>query len=102
MRFHRLAALAAAALLAACETNSYCMRPQPYAKAPSVAPIAAVNGLQIPDSPIALKVPPPTANETPFGGRMDDPQSPGRKKIVCLTDPPPMPANAQAGAVVAP
>jgi len=88
--------IASSVLLAGCASESYCLRQQRYDKAQSVAPIAAGEGLSLPQSPTALKVPPPPANDTPFGILLTG----GRKsnngtRVQCLDQPPPLPATIQ-------
>jgi hypothetical protein len=89
----RMVCLGAAAGLAACVANGYCLSKQRYDHAPSVPPIHGGEGLEVPTSPTALIVPPEPAVDVPFGARVPDPQHPGRTKIECLDQPPPMPSD---------
>jgi hypothetical protein len=88
------------ALLAGCGSKAYCMRDQKYDHVASIPPITGGDGLNIPNSPTALRVPPapPNAPDAPFGSKVVDPQHPGRTQYACLDEPPPLPAGADASA----
>lgn len=88
----RIAMLAAAALLGGCAANSYCLEDLDYQQAKSVPPIRGTDGLQIPESPGALRVPPAAPDSEPYGKKVKDEK--GNEKIVCLDRPPPMPPLA--------
>jgi hypothetical protein len=96
----RLPLLLGALLLAGCGSKAYCMREQRYDHVPSIPPITGGEGLNIPNSPTALRVPPPApgAQDEPYGSTVVDPRHPGRTQYACLDDPPPLPANAGAAA----
>jgi hypothetical protein len=96
----RLPLLFGALLLAGCNSKSYCMREQRYDHVPSIPPITGGEGLNIPNSPTALRVPPaaPNAPNEPFGSTVVDPKHPGRTQYACLDEPPPLPPNADATA----
>ena len=82
-------------VLAGCATgNRYCMGDQPYAHAPSVAPLQPVEGLKVPQSGSTLKIPPPPANPVPFGQEVTDAK--GKKVVECLDQPPPLPPQPEA------
>jgi hypothetical protein len=97
----RLAALLAVSLLAACGSKSYCLREQKYDHVASIPPVAGGDGLAIPSSPTALRVPPQPADvpDVPFGYKVTDAK--GRTQNACLDEPPPLPANADASATSA-
>jgi len=86
----RSAVLLATLALGACAANSYCKGEQSYEKAPSVPPLKPVEGLALPDSPSALKVPPPPANPVAYGETVKD--ADGDEVVRCLDKPPDMPA----------
>lgn len=88
----RFAILAAAALLGGCAANSYCLEEFDYQKAQSVPPIRGTEGLAIPDSPSALRIPPAAPDTEPYGKKVKDDK--GDEKIVCLDRPPAMPPLA--------
>jgi hypothetical protein len=90
----RLPLLVATLLLGACAAKSFCVQPQRYDHVASIPPMTATDGLNIPNSPTALKVPPPPAQDVPFGNRLVDPTHPGKLEYACLDEPPPMPAGA--------
>ncbi|MGH8523129.1 MAG: hypothetical protein ACREXY_02600 [Gammaproteobacteria bacterium] len=79
-----LAALGSAALLSACSTNSYCLAEQDYQKARVVPEMRSAEGLTMPNSPTALRLPPEPSSNEPFG--KEDSEGAG----VCLDKPPDM------------
>lgn len=81
----RVVVLAACCSLSACGVNKYCVTQQDYQIAGVVPELRPAAGLQLPDSPSALRLPPPPANRVPFGERAED------GTISCLDQPPPMP-----------
>lgn len=86
----RFAVLLACCGLAACGANSYCLVQQDYQKAEIVPELRAADGLEMPDSPSALRLPAAPANPAPFGVRNKDGEG------VCLDKPPRMPASPAA------
>ena len=86
------------ALLAGCDSKAYCMHEQKYDHVASIPPVTGGEGLNIPNSPTALRVPPAPAGapDAPFGSKVVDPQHPGRTQYSCLDEPPPLPAGADA------
>jgi len=64
--------------------NSYCLKPQKYDDAASLPPFQPVEGLTVPSSQTALRVPPLPANPVPFG------QADAEGTIMCLDQPPPL------------
>ena len=81
---------ASAALITGCASHSYCLGDQPYTHAKSVAPLQTAEGLKVPESNAALKIPPEPAQSIPYGRKVKDEK--GEETIECLDRPPPMPA----------
>jgi hypothetical protein len=98
----RLALSLAALFCSACTTRGYCLANQPYDHVASIPPITGGDGLNIPNSPTALKVPgaPPDSQDEPFGDRVQDPKHKDRTHVACLDEPPPLPTNAGANTTV--
>ena len=84
--------LSGACLLGACASNTYCEGEQPYQKAKSLPPLAGVEGLKLPESPTALKIPPVPANPVAYGTHVKDEK--GKDVLQCLDKPPAMPPPA--------
>lgn len=99
MKFSVVAVLLGALLCAGCSSKSYCMKEQKYDHVASIPPVTGGDGLKIPNSPTALRVPPapPPAQDAPFGSKVIDPKHPHRTQYACLDEPPPMPPGADAG-----
>ncbi|HUS25486.1 MAG TPA: hypothetical protein VM369_11105 [Candidatus Binatia bacterium] len=88
-----LPALGAAMLLASgCAANGYCTGEFAYQKAGSVPPLKNAQGLKLPESSSALKIPPPPAQTTPYAQTVKD--ADGDDAVACLDQPPPMPPPA--------
>lgn len=79
-----LVVLGSVVLLSACGTNSYCLKEQDYQKARVVPELRSAEGLQMPNSPSALRLPPEPVGPEPFG----KPDAGGAG--VCLDKPPAM------------
>jgi hypothetical protein len=91
--FLQLGCVAVAAAIAGCAHNGACAKVQPYESARSVPPIQGVDGLQIPESATAMKVPNTVAGpDVPYGVKIQDPKKPGKTRYQCLDQPPTMPA----------
>ena len=90
MRF--LLLLAVSLGLGACGANSYCLVPQKYERAETVPELKSIEGLEIPSSPSALRLPPQPAESVPFGRKAEDGSG------ICLDKPPrfALPAPAPA------
>ena len=89
----KLACLVGAVAIAGCASNGSCARVQSYESARSVPPIQGVDGLQIPESATAMKVPASSGGpDVPFGVKIQDPKKPGKTRNQCLDQPPTMPA----------
>lgn len=69
-------------LLSACGINRYCMVEQEYQRAQTVPDLRPVDGLALPYSPSALRLPPAPAERVPFGTAAEDGSG------VCLDKPP--------------
>lgn len=82
--FKAFIVLGSVGLLAACSTNSYCLVEQDYQKARVVPELRSAEGLTIPNSPSALRLPPEPTNPEAFGTA--DAEGAG----VCLDKPPAM------------
>ena len=89
-RVMRLVLLAPALALAGCAIGTYCEGDQKYHKAESLPPLAGAEGVTLPESASALKIPPPPANPVAFGERYKD--ADGDDAVRCLDKPPEMPA----------
>ena len=92
MNVTKLLALLPIALVTACANNSYCMGEQKYQVAGSVPPLYPVEGMKLPESPSALRIPPPPPNPVPYGQVAKN--ADGDDKIQCLDKPPDMPPVA--------
>jgi len=76
--------------LSGCAVNSYCEGEQKYEQAKTLPPLRSVEGAQVPESPSALKIPPPPEQPVPFGQVAKDED--GDDMISCLDKPPEMAA----------
>ncbi len=81
--------------LAACTSNSYCLVDQDYQKAEIVPELRPVEGLVMPNSPSALRLPDRPAGAEPFGTKNSEGDG------VCL-DKPPAVALPEKGTVIGP
>ncbi len=81
--------------VAACSSNNYCLVDQDYQKAEIVPELQPVEGLAMPVSPSALRLPEKPATTVPFGTKNKDGDG------VCLDKPPEMAAQDK-GVVVEP
>lgn len=84
----RVVLLVACCTLSACGVNRYCVTQQSYQVAGVVPELKPVGELDLPQSPSALRLPPPPANRVPFGEIGEN----GR--VSCLDQPPSMPETA--------
>ncbi|HKY22262.1 MAG TPA: hypothetical protein VJM31_13700 [Vicinamibacterales bacterium] len=82
--FNSLIVLGSVALLSACSGNSYCLVQKDYQKARVVPELRSTEGLAMPNSPTALRLPPEPASNEPFG------KKDARGAGVCLDKPPDM------------
>ena len=91
MQIHRpLAAVLVLLILGGCASNRYCVGEQDYEKAQTLPPLKSVEGLRLPETAAALRIPPPPAVQVPFG--TEDADGNG----VCLDRPPPLAAPPAA------
>lgn len=79
-------------LSSGCSVNKYCLDQQDYQSASGVPPLASAEGLKLPESATALRIPPPPAKAVPFGENYTDEK--GDERTRCLDLPPPMPPVA--------
>jgi len=84
----RLLIVPAAALLSACSATSHCKGKLDYQEAPSVPPLAGVEALKLPESPSALRIPPPPEQPVAFGEKYQNEK--GKERYRCLDVPPRM------------
>lgn len=82
MTMRLLLLLAVSLGLCACGANSYCLVPQKYERAETVPELKSIEGLEIPSSPSALRLPPKPAESVPFGRKAEDGSG------ICLDKPP--------------
>ncbi|SFF43029.1 hypothetical protein SAMN04488120_10460 [Fontimonas thermophila] len=61
-----------------------------YQRAQTLPPPAEVPGLQVPESPSALRIPPEPQTVVPFARQVQDPDNPDKTRIECLDIPPRM------------
>ena len=87
--------LVCAVAAAGCSANNYCLAEQEYSKAEIVPELQPVDGLAIPASPSALRLPDRPATSVPFGVKAEDGSG------VCLDKPPRM-ALPEKGTIVEP
>jgi uncharacterized lipoprotein len=84
--------LLSACALGACASNSYCEGDQAYQKAKTLPPLAGVEGLKVPESASALKIPPAPPNAVAYGTHVKNEK--GKDVLQCLDKPPDMPPPA--------
>ncbi len=91
MKSRLFGALLGALVLSAC-AGERCLKEQPYAHARSVPVLQPVDGLKVPESSSALRIPPPPAEPEPFGRKVRNAK--GKQVVECLDEPPRMTAPA--------
>ena len=79
--------------LGACSVNTYCEGEQDYQKAGTVPPLQGAEGLKLPQSASALKIPPPPPHPVAYGEHVKDED--GDDVVQCLDKPPEMPPPVQ-------
>lgn len=84
----RSAVLLAAVGLSACGSNRHCQGDFPYQRAQTLPPPAQSEGLKWPESPSALRIPPPPAQQVPYAYTPTGDKGEG---VECLDVPPRMP-----------
>jgi len=82
--------VSAAITLGGCASNRYCLADQKYEHAENRPTLTVIDGLKLPDSATALRIPSPPPATVPFGVRNE------KGDGVCLDKPPAMPAPATA------
>jgi hypothetical protein len=85
----RLALLLPILALGGCAVASYCEGVQDYQRARSLPPVQPTDGLRVPESETALRIPPPPANPVPYG-RIEKDED-GDDVVRCLDKPPALP-----------
>lgn len=82
-----LGGLAVAVLLAGCSNTRRCETEQKYQTAKTAPVPASIEGMSVPDSPSALRIPSPPAQNVPFGQERVD-KAKGKTVYECLDTPP--------------
>jgi hypothetical protein len=88
----RIALLACVLVLGGCAAGSYCEGQQDYQRARSVPALKPAEGLKVPESGTALRIPPAPANPVPYGDVRKDED--GDTVVHCLDKPPELPPLA--------
>jgi uncharacterized lipoprotein len=88
----KLALLVPVLGLAGCAAGSYCEGQQDYQRARSVPAVKPAEGLKVPDSGRALRIPPAPARAVPYGEVVKDED--GDAVVRCLDKPPELPPLA--------
>jgi uncharacterized lipoprotein len=97
MTFRGLTVLVVTSLaLSACASNRHCAGVQPYQEAKTLVPPENLDGLTVPESASALRIPPPPEKAVGFSIEMPDPEDPGETTLECLDFPPRMAVEAEA------
>lgn len=78
----------AAVLAAGCSPTRRCEKPQPYQSAETAPVPEAVDGITVPESPSALRIPPPAKNPVAYGTQRKDAKDPDKLVYECLDTPP--------------
>lgn len=84
----RSAVLLSVLILSACGANRHCQGDFPYQRAQTLPPPAQSEGLKWPESPSALRIPPPPAQQVPYAYAATGAEGGG---VECLDMPPRMP-----------
>lgn len=79
--------------LGGCAASSYCEGEQSYQAALSIPAVQTSEGLHLPESGSALRIPPPPAKSVPYGDTVTDEE--GDEVVQCLDKPPAMPPPAE-------
>ncbi len=90
----RFAILISALALGGCVAGSYCEGTQNYQRAKSVPPLQPADGMTVPESEGALRIPPAPANSVPYGEVVRDED--GDEIVRCLDKPPEVPPEPAA------
>lgn len=78
-------------LLSGCAAGGHCVGTFPYQEARLAPQLQPVDGIQVPESSAALRVPPPPEQVVPYASYTEDPARPGRPRVSCLDVPPRLP-----------
>ncbi|TJY61078.1 hypothetical protein E4T66_10635 [Sinimarinibacterium sp. CAU 1509] len=99
MTFRGLTVLLVASLaLSACASNRHCAGVQPYQESKTLVMPTNIDGLTVPESASALRIPPPPEKPVGFGIEVTDPKDPEENTLECLDFPPRMPVEEAAAA----
>ena len=93
MKFAKSLVLVPLMALGGCAASSYCEGEQDYQQAVSIPAVQTAEGLHLPESGAALRIPPPPAKAVPYGETVTDEQ--GDEVVRCLDKPPAMPPPAE-------
>lgn len=97
MRARLLLVPACAVLLSSCAgMNRHCVGEFEYQQAVTLPPPAETEGLAVPQSPGALRIPPAPGNPVPYAREFPDPKKPGKTRTECLDVPPRLPPEPAA------
>jgi hypothetical protein len=89
MNTRPLAVVGVALLLAGCGgVSRHCVGEFEYQRAETLPAPASVEGLTMPESVAALRIPPPPAEPVPFAREYPDPDNPAKTRVDCLDVPP--------------
>ncbi len=94
MTFRGLTVLVVASLaLSACASNRHCAGVQPYQESTTLVLPTNIEGLTVPESASALRIPPQPEKSVGFGVEVADPKDPEETTLECLDFPPRMPVD---------
>jgi hypothetical protein len=86
-----VSACLAVLLLSGCAAGGHCAGTFPYQQAELAPQLQSVDGIQVPESSAALRVPPQPELVVPYAMVTEDPRRPGRSRVSCLDVPPRLP-----------
>jgi len=90
------ASCSALLLLSACGgVSRHCVGELDYQTAQTLPPPGQVDNLTVPESPSALRIPPPPQDPVPFAREVADPENPAKTRVDCLDIPPPLVAQPE-------
>jgi uncharacterized lipoprotein len=90
MKVLLLPSVVAALLIAGCSggMSRHCVGEFEYQRAETLPPPEQVEGLTMPESVAALRIPPPPEQPVPYAIEYPDPAKPGKTLVNCLDVPP--------------